>query len=258
MNMRATREQLETLRHARCKLAGAVVNHAPGSILQNRFRRWHNYAAASLALIFSILLAAENSKSQTATDQTAGTSPSFSVVSSAQRAPWQQRLTLGAGDVLNFSLYGEPTLTQLSVPIGPDGRVSFLEAQDVQAAGLTVDELRAKMDDALGKYRRAPHSIITPVTLNSKKYFLLGSVTHGGVFTLDRPITIVEAVARAHGLQTVLQQSDLVEIADLQRAFLARQNSGSRWTLKNCSSTATFRKTSRLRRTIIFVFRPPN
>jgi protein involved in polysaccharide export with SLBB domain len=78
------------------------------------------------------------------------------------------------------------------------------------------------MDEELAKYRRAPRTIITPVTFNSKKYFLLGSVAHEGVFTLDRPITIVEAVARAHGLQTVLQQHDLVEIADLQRAFLVR------------------------------------
>jgi hypothetical protein len=35
-----TCEQLETLRHAHCRLAGAVLNHAPGSLLQNRFRRW--------------------------------------------------------------------------------------------------------------------------------------------------------------------------------------------------------------------------
>jgi len=115
------------------------------------------------------------------------------------------------------------------VPVGPDGRISFLEAQDVQAAGLTVDELRVKMDEELAKYRRAPRSVITPVSFNSKKYFLLGSVAREGVFTLDRPITIVEAVARARGLQTALQQRNLVEVADLQRAFLVRQ--GTRLTV---------------------------
>jgi protein involved in polysaccharide export with SLBB domain/capsular polysaccharide biosynthesis protein len=217
-----TREQLETLRYARCKLAGAVLNHAPKSILQNKFRRWVNYATVLLAASFSTVQAADLPDPQTTTNQAGETNLSFSVVSAGQRAPWQQHLTLGAGDVLNFSLYGEPTLSQTGVPIGPDGRVNFLEAQDVLAAGLTVDELRVKMDEELAKYRRSPRSMITPVAFNSKKYFLLGSVAHEGVFTLDRPITIVEAVGRAHGLQTALQQRNLVEIADLQRAFLVR------------------------------------
>jgi hypothetical protein len=35
-----TREHLETLRSARCHLAGAVLNHAPAPFLTNRFARW--------------------------------------------------------------------------------------------------------------------------------------------------------------------------------------------------------------------------
>jgi hypothetical protein len=35
-----TCEQLETLRHAHCRLVGAVLNHAPVSLLKNRYRRW--------------------------------------------------------------------------------------------------------------------------------------------------------------------------------------------------------------------------
>ena len=30
---KATREQLETLRHAKCRLVGAVLNHEPKSVL---------------------------------------------------------------------------------------------------------------------------------------------------------------------------------------------------------------------------------
>jgi protein involved in polysaccharide export with SLBB domain len=219
-----TREQLETLRHARCKLAGAVLNRAPTSLLQKRFQRWLPCAALLFALNVPILRAAQNDGLQTtvAANQIAETNLSFSTAASAPLAAWQRHLTLGAGDVLNFALYGEPALSQLSVPIGPDGRVSFLEAQDVPAAGLTVDELRAKMDAALAKYRHAPHVIITPVAFNSKKYFLLGSVVHAGAFTLNQPTTILEAIARAGGLETALQQRNVVEIADLQRAFLVR------------------------------------
>jgi protein involved in polysaccharide export with SLBB domain/capsular polysaccharide biosynthesis protein len=225
-----TREHLETLRHARCHLAGAVLNRASTSIFQKRFCRWLNFAVVLMALNSSILLAADEDSAAVVTNQIidannqiTDTNLAFSVVSPAQRAPWQQHLTLGPGDVLSFSLYSEPTLGEPDVLVAPDGRVSFLEARDIQVSGLTVDELRSRLDDELSKYRRAPHCIITPVAYNSKKYFVLGSVARGGVFTLDRPITIIEAVARARGLQTALQQRNLVEVADLQRAFLVRR-----------------------------------
>jgi len=79
-----TREQLETLR-LRAASCGAVLNRAPASIFQNKFRRWFNYAAILFALNFSMLHAAEEAGSQTATNQTPN-NLSFSVVSPAQRA----------------------------------------------------------------------------------------------------------------------------------------------------------------------------
>lgn len=237
-----TVERLETLRDARCRLAGSVLNRAPKSFLKKRLSRWVGCAVALAALNVSVLQAAEDEntgmhnagQASPLPSERAGMSNSITVASASPsqagetpalhdpRAGWQQHFTLGAGDVLDLSLYGEPTLTQLNVPIAPDGRVSFLEAQGVMAAGLTIDELRAKLDDELAKYRRAPRTIITPVAFNSKKYFLLGSVAHAGAFSLDQPTTIVEAIARAGGLATALQQRNVVEIADLQRAFLVR------------------------------------
>jgi protein involved in polysaccharide export with SLBB domain len=152
------------------------------------------------------------------------TNLSFSGSRLARRAPWQQKFTLGPGDVLNFGFYGQPELTRADVLIGPDGRVSYLQAQDVMAAGLTVDELREKMDKELGTFYRSPHTMITPVAYNSKKYYVLGKVANRGVFPLDRPITVVEAVARAKGLETgLVNNQDPVEVADLQRSFLMRQ-----------------------------------
>ncbi|SPE59457.1 Polysaccharide export protein (fragment) [Verrucomicrobia bacterium] len=140
----------------------------------------------------------------------------------SQRARWTQRLTLGAGDLLDLSLFDLPDTAQTQVPVGPDGNITFLQAHDVHAAGLTVDELRAKMDEALGKYYQNPHTIINPVSLRSKKYFVLGSVTAAGVYILDRPLTVIEALARAGGLQTGLFDQRTVQMADLTRSFLVR------------------------------------
>lgn len=138
------------------------------------------------------------------------------------RAAWQKKLTLGPGDVLNFMLFDQPETARTEVTIGPDGRVSYLQAVDVLATGLTVDELRTKFDAALARYYRSPRTIITPVQFRSKRYYLLGTVANSGVYQLERPITLIEAIARAGGLQTGVFEQNAVELADLSHSFVIR------------------------------------
>ena len=228
-----TRTQLETLRNARCNLIGAVLNHEPAPPLKSRFPRWLGCLVIFLGLSRFTAQAAETNDSSVAlppvsvpanqeSDMTV-TNATFSLINSANRGDWQKRLTLGPGDTLNFSLYGQAELARADVFVGPDGRISFLEAQNVMAAGLTVDELRTNMDNELSKFRRAPRTIITPVAYHSKKYYMLGKIVQRGVYTLDRPLTIVEAVARAHGLETGLSDRSSLDLADFQRSFLMRK-----------------------------------
>ena len=148
---------------------------------------------------------------------------SLSASNPAKRAKWQERLTLGPGDVVNFSLFDVPESGRQDVAVGPDGRVSYLQAQDVIATGLTIDELRAKLDAELAKYYRNPRTIITPAAIRSKRYIVLGAVTQKGVFLLDRPTTVIEAVAKAGGLETGLFERNTIEQADLPHSFLVRQ-----------------------------------
>ena len=181
----------------------------------NCFRRW----IACLSLLASgtcFVLAAESASPAGATNL------SFSVTAPIKRAAWQKRLTLGPGDLLNLQLFDAPDSARMEVPIGPDGRISFLQARDILATGLTIDELRAKIDEALAKYYQNPRSIITPAAFHSKKYIVLGAVVNKGVFTFDRPLTVIEAIARAGGLETGLYATRTVELADLQRSFLMR------------------------------------
>ncbi len=236
-----TREHLQTLRDARCNLVGSVVNHAPKAAVKDRFSRWTSSLA--LLLIAGGTLSAAEPQPQAQAQQpppprtitvtpvapqaqptpAIATNLAFSAYNSQQRAGWQQRFTLGPGDILNFALFGQPEFARTEVPIGPDGRISYLQAQDIMAAGLTIDELRGKLDQELGKFYRTPRTIITPVAYNSKKYFVLGKVVTAGSYSLDHPTSIVEAVARAHGLQTgILDSQNTIDIVDLQKSFLAR------------------------------------
>jgi protein involved in polysaccharide export with SLBB domain/capsular polysaccharide biosynthesis protein len=248
-----TRDQLETLRNAHCNIVGAVLNRELSRPIKSYFPRWLTclgfFALCSVCALHAQTPAADgpaplapqtnlqtnnadtnmtllvNEPPPVDTNQPADdTSYTFSVVSPSQRAEWERHLTLGPGDVLSFGLYGEPTLTRAEIAIGPDGRVSFLEAQDVIATGLTVDGLRERMDQALGKYRRSPHTIVVPVAYHSKKYYVLGKVVQRGVYTLERSTTVLEALARAKGIETGQVDYDIVDVADLKHAFLMRDS----------------------------------
>jgi protein involved in polysaccharide export with SLBB domain len=184
-------------------------------------RRW----AVSLLLAYSssnLLSAAEN---EPAPKTNAPPETTLALTGSApgQRARWQERLTLGPGDILNLLLLDMPETALTEVPIAPDGRIAFLEARDIVAAGLTVDELRGKLDAALAKYYQNPRTVVIPVAYRSKKYFMLGTVMNKGVFTMDRPLRLIEAIARAGGWETGLYESRTVELTDLQRSFLIRK-----------------------------------
>ncbi|HXS69736.1 MAG TPA: polysaccharide biosynthesis/export family protein [Candidatus Polarisedimenticolia bacterium] len=234
-----TRAQLATLRNAHCNLVGAVLNREPARPFKSFFPRWLSCMVMFLAVSLAVAQAQTPPASQpvaTDTNDTLLTEPppaaatepetnfSFSVVGPEHRAEWEKNLTLGPGDVLAVSLYDDPNVSRSEVTIGPDGRISFLEAHDVLASGLTVDGLRQRIDDLLGKYRRAPRTIIIPIAYNSKKYYVLGKVVQRGVYTLDRPTTVLEALARAKGIENGQVDYDIVDVADLQRAFLMRNN----------------------------------
>ena len=233
-----TRAQLDTLRNARCNIVGAVLNRCISRSLKSRFPRWVECTAVAMLLAAGTLrgqtveVAAAAPPENAAASEPAPndkTAPSFSIVRPSQRAAWQQHLTLGPGDVLNLGLYGQPDLARTDITIAPDGMVNYLEATNVLATGLTVDEFRAKLDEQLALYRRAPRSMVTPVAFHSKKYFVLGKVMTKGVYTLDRPITVLEAIARAHGLENGLVDRNVVDLADFDHSFLVR--GGKRFSL---------------------------
>lgn len=217
-----TRRHLETLRHAGCQITGAVLNREPRTILHKVFARW----IGAWMVLFLLTAAGAVSAQPIAPVPAAPTNAPNMVVYSGPQEPkpaaWQQHLTLGPGDVLDIKFYGETNLDKPGVVVGPDGRISYLQAHNITAEGLTVDELRDKLNNELGQYYRNPRVMIAPVAYLSKKYYILGRTVLKGAFVLDRPITIIEALARAHGLETGLVERNSVDLADLDHSFLER------------------------------------
>jgi protein involved in polysaccharide export with SLBB domain len=92
------------------------------------------------------------------------------------------------------------------------------------AADLTIDELRDRLEQILLKYYRPPlRVIILPQAFHSKKYYLLGNVLHTGVYPLDRPMTLIEAIAASGGFVSTVQRRNTLMLADLERSFVMRR-----------------------------------
>lgn len=189
-------------------------------------RAWRFILAAALLGIApgpDPLAAADASASPAEADATPAAPVVFSGTHTRTRSQWQQRLTLGPGDTVNFNFYGRGELARTEVAVEPDGRISYLQAHGIMAAGLTLDELRDTLTRALEQYYQHPRLIVTPAGFRSKKVFVLGKVVNKGALVLDRPMTVIEAVAQAGGLETGLFELNTVELADLPRSFLIRQ-----------------------------------
>lgn len=136
---------------------------------------------------------------------------------------WQTRYTLGPGDVLTFSVYDRPDLTRENVTIAPDGTVSYLQAIAVRAKGLTLDQLRTRIETELSKYQKNVKVIVSASTIASKNFAIIGRVQKPGSYTLDRPTSILEGIAMAQGIQVGTVRGSAFELADFDRSFVSRR-----------------------------------
>src|SRR5688572_24926169 len=95
-----SREQLQTLRDARCNLVGAVMNRTSSPKMRKRFSRWVGVwpLLAGICLGPDVFGAQDNAPATPAPPATRlsiTNEPVFSGSSSKYRADWQQRFTLG-------------------------------------------------------------------------------------------------------------------------------------------------------------------
>lgn len=135
---------------------------------------------------------------------------------------WQKRYTLGPGDELTFSVYDRPDLKREKVTVAPDGTISYLQAIAVRAKGLTLDQLRSRIELELSKYQKNVKVSVSPTEIKSKDFAIIGRVKKPGAYPLDRPTSILEGIALAEGIQIGSISNSAFELADFERSFVAR------------------------------------
>lgn len=116
---------------------------------------------------------------------------------------------IGPGDVLQISVWKDDSLNR-SVPVRPDGMISFPLLNDVPAAGLTPLQLRESLTAKLKQYLAAPEVSVVVQEVHSYAVSVLGEVRKPGRYEFKSPVTVLDAIAAAGGLDEFASPSHIV------------------------------------------------
>ena len=105
---------------------------------------------------------------------------------------------LGYGDELEVSLFRHDEMTR-KVKILQDGKIHYLLVGEIRTQGLSINQLRDKLREGLTKYFIDPQVSVIVTSTGSQKILVLGEVNRPGVYQLEGPKSVVEAVSEAGG-----------------------------------------------------------
>ncbi len=111
-----------------------------------------------------------------------------------------QDYRVGADDLLDISVFEVADLNR-TVRVSARGEISLPLVGTVQAAGLTVRELEAVLEELLRQtYMKEPHVTVFLREMQSHPVSVLGAVNKPGVFQIRGAKTLVEVLSMADGL----------------------------------------------------------
>jgi len=105
---------------------------------------------------------------------------------------------IGPEDVLDIYVWKETDLSR-RVPVRMDGKISLPLVGEIQAAGLTPQQLKQQLINKLKDYVDIPNVTVTVMEVNSFKVYVTGRVAKPGVFTLRSETTILQIIPMAGG-----------------------------------------------------------
>jgi polysaccharide export outer membrane protein len=105
---------------------------------------------------------------------------------------------IGPEDVLEIMVWKNSDLTR-TVTVRPDGKVSLPLIGDVQASGLTTEELKTQVTRQMKEFIASPDVSVLVSNINSYYYYILGEVAKPGKYPLKEKITVLQALSMAGG-----------------------------------------------------------
>jgi polysaccharide biosynthesis/export protein len=119
---------------------------------------------------------------------------------------------IGPDDVLAISVWENKELEQV-VTVRPDGKISLPLVGEVQAGGLTVAALTAKLDELYSETTKGARATVSVREIRSRPIYFVGGVVKPGPIQLTQDLRLLQAIAVAGGLAPT---------ADLESASVVR------------------------------------
>lgn len=137
----------------------------------------------------------------------------------AEQAPPPSRMVLGPGDAIEVKFFYVPELNE-SQNVRPDGVISLQLVGDVRVAGKTPEEVRDELFRLYTPYVKRPDVTIIVRTFRDRRIYVGGEVNRPGVFEMPGPLTALEAVMQAGGVNP--------RTAELETVIVVREKDGKR------------------------------
>ena len=119
----------------------------------------------------------------------------------AARSSEDTDLPVGTGDLLEVSVFEVEELSRIRLRVPGRGVIALPLIGQIQAAGRTTAELEGEIRGRLQrKFMHDPQVSVFLQEHNSQRISVIGAVRKGGVFNLNRPLRLADALALAEGI----------------------------------------------------------
>jgi polysaccharide export outer membrane protein len=106
---------------------------------------------------------------------------------------------IGPEDVLAVQFWRDDQISGDAV-VRPDGKITLRLLNDVDAAGLTPEQLRERLMQAASKFLEDPQATVAVKSINSRKVYITGEIIKSGPFAINSPMTVLQLITMAGGL----------------------------------------------------------
>jgi len=128
-----------------------------------------------------------------------------------------------AGDKIEVSVFGEGRDMTKSILVRPDGKISYVYIDEMQAAGLTIKKLKEQITEKLKDYFRSPEVSVLLTAPTGHIVTILGEVNKPGRYSIKNDTRLLDLIAIAGGIRYGRGVNEATqETADLKRAYIVR------------------------------------
>jgi protein involved in polysaccharide export with SLBB domain len=119
------------------------------------------------------------------------------------------RYQLRSGDAFELNFQFSPELNQ-TVSVQPDGFVTLRGVGEMNVAGLTIPELKKRLEGAYGTFLNKPEISVVLRDFDKPYFIAMGMVSRPGKYELRGDVTVIEGIAMAGGLNDASKHSQVV------------------------------------------------